>query len=903
MTEETAMPASEPAAQPQQAPSRPDIFDEITDPFARELADHLRAVSPHATVTHVETLPARKAVFAPWPEWTLPDMRSYLEDFGVHELWRHQAAAADAIFAGRHTVIATGTSSGKSLGYQLPILTHLAQHPNATALYLTPTKALSHDQLAHAERLIANIPSIRGIMTGSYDGDTPMGPVRRALRDHARWIFSNVDMLHASIMSNHALWGRFLRNLAFIVIDESHAYRGVFGAHTSWVFRRLLRLAAMAGAQPVCVVVSATSAAPVNHAARLTGLPVGQFEAVTTDDAPSGTRTVLLWEPPDRDEYGRTSEPAHNRAHTSEPAKDRDGQTPLKVPATTEAARLMAALVAQGARTLTFVRSRRSAETVAEAARSHLSTMGRPQDATRVKSYRAGYLAEDRRQLERELDNGELLGVASTNALELGVDIGGLDAVICAGYPGSIASLWQQAGRAGRRGQSSLVVLVGRDDPMDTYLIHHPEALLRSPIERTVFDPLNPYIMAEHVYAAAVEKPLTSTDVERWEGQRCVDYLTRTGLLRERGSVNRNDDSPGESAGNLTVAGSVTPHREPASTVTPHRTAPSSVALHREPASIVTTHRTWYPVEIAAGSSLVRGQMSARGAMGVRYIPDGASPATIHQLIPLRGSEREQVTIVERETARVLGFIERTRAMTDTHAGAHYLHQGMSYVVDELSLRDGVAYVSAQTPPWTTRASEDTNIDVLGVRRSFALGPTAHVALLDVEVTRQVTHYTTYSLHGHEAMEVTPLDLPPVSLTTTAAAYTITPEQLTGWGIPEIDWPGALHAAEHAAIGILPLLATCDRADIGGVSTALHQHTGLPTVFVYDGYPGGAGFAQCGFENFQQWIAATAETVRSCRCATGCPACIQSPKCGNGNEPLFKAGALAVLDGLGQLLR
>lgn len=773
--------------------------------FGTELLATLAAAHPDATITHTTTLPATQAEYSPWPGWVSADLRATLDTLGVKQLWTHQARTACALRDGRHTVIATGTSSGKSLGYQLPILTRLADTPTACALYITPTKALAGDQLSHASWLIRSTDGLKNITLASYDGDTPTG-ARRAIRDHAQWVFTNPDMLHLSLLGGHQRWGRLLRNLHYIVIDESHAYRGLFGAHTSWVLRRLIRLARAYGSSPTVVLASATSADPVGHASLLTGIPAHDFVGVTRDTAPTGARTVALVEPG----ASTHTQGSHNELH-------------LRKAATTVGAEWMATLVAEGARTLTFVRSRRSAENVAAATAELLEKAGRPQDAARIASYRAGYLADERRALEKALDDGSLLGVATTNALELGVDIGGLDAVVTCGYPGTIASFWQQAGRAGRRGQHSLVTFIARDEPLDTYLVHHPEALLGTPVEKTVFDPHNPYVALQHVFAAALEKPLTPAEVAAWGIEDTVSQLVDSRLLRPRGSA------------------------------------------------------------------------------GVLY-PQDAPGAPTHHSINVRGEDGGEVAIVERESGQLIGTISAAKAPSETHTGALYIHRGTSFVVDELDLGQAVAWVRRDTPPWTTWAREDIDIRIESTRGTQQIAAGIWRAHLDVTVTTRIMDYTR-KLPDGTVLDVTPLDMPPAVLPTQAVAYTLEPHILRSWGLEEADWPGALHAAEHAAIGLLPLIATCDRWDIGGVSTALHPDTGLPTVFVYDGYPGGAGFAAAGYQEFAAWIGATAAAVAACSCQDGCPSCVQSPKCGNGNEPLSKKGALAILQGLHAHLR
>jgi DEAD/DEAH box helicase domain-containing protein len=737
---------------------------------------------------HVTTLPARAATVVDWPSWVPERLRESLAVTGVAAPWAHQVAVADLARAGRHVVVATGTASGKSLAYQLPVLAHLMADRQATALYLAPTKALGADQIRAVTAL--GLPEVRA---AGYDGDTPMAE-RDWVRSHARWVFTNPDMLHHGLLARHDRWARLLRRLHFVVIDECHAYRGMFGSHVALLLRRLRRVAARYGAHPVFVLASATVADPGASASRLTGLDT---VAVTEDGSPCGERTIALWEPPLLEEL------------TGE------NGAPVRRSAGVEAARLLADLVLEGARTLVFVRSRRGAELTALGAQRTLSAAAAGELASRIGAYRAGYLPEERRALEHALDSGELLGVASTNALELGVDIAGLDAVVLAGYPGTRASFWQQAGRAGRTGSGALVVFIARDDPLDTYLVHHGAALLGAAVEATVLDPTNPYVLRPQLACAAAELPLT-------EG--CVDSL-------------------GGEVARAVIADLV-----------------ADGALRRRPGG-------WFWA-------------------AARQRP--------HAEIDIRGSGGRQVAVVEADTGRLLGTVEAPSACTAVHPGAVYLHRGEGFVVDKLELDTGVALVHAEEPEWYTlaRSTTDTRVvSVLSAQRSSGVS----VALGEVEVTTQVVGYLR-RLPSGQVLDAVPLELPPSTLRTRAVWFTISEAVLEAAGLPAGDWPGALHAAEHAAIGLLPLVATCDRWDIGGVSTARHPDTAEPTVFVHDGHPGGAGFADRAHGALLPWLTATRNAIAACECPAGCPSCVQSPKCGNGNDPLDKTGAIAVLD-------
>ncbi|MGV7674377.1 DEAD/DEAH box helicase [Mycobacterium kansasii] len=759
--------------------------------FGSELLAAALAGTPsgESPLRHVAELPPRPGRPTGWPEWAAPNVVRAFVDRGITAPWSHQLEAAELAHDGRHVVVSTGTASGKSLAYQLPVLNALATDPRARVLYLSPTKALGHDQLRAAHALTAAVP-LNDVAPTAYDGDSP-AEVRRFARERSRWLFSNPDMVHLSILRNHARWAVLLRGLRFLIVDECHYYRGVFGSNVAMVLRRLLRLCARYSAEPgsgpTVIFASATTDSPGQTAAELIGQPVAE---VVEDGSPHGARTVALWEP-----ALRTDLIGENGA-------------PVRRSAGAEAARLMADLIAEGAQTLTFVRSRRAAELTALGARARLDDVA-PELSGLVASYRAGYLAEDRTALEHALAEGRLRGLATTNALELGVDIAGLDAVVLAGFPGTVASFWQQAGRSGRRGQGALVVLVARDDPLDTYLVHHPAALLGKPVERVVIDPGNPYLLGPQLLCAAVELPLEEAEVRSLDAVEVAQGLVDDGLLRRRGG---------------------------------------------------------------------------------RYFPaPGVEP---HAAVDIRGSIGGQIVIVESDTGRLLGSVDTGRAPTCVHPGAVYLHQGESYVVDSLDFEEGIAFVHAEDPGYATFAREITDITVSGPGERSVFGAVT-LGLVPVTVTHQVIGYLRRLLNG-EVIDFVELDMPEQVLPTTAVMYTITPDALASNGIDTPRIPGSLHAAEHAAIGLLPLMASCDRGDIGGISSAIGPE-GLPSVFVYDGYPGGAGFAERGFRRARTWLGATAAAIEACECPSGCPSCVQSPKCGNGNDPLDKAGAVRVL--------
>jgi DEAD/DEAH box helicase domain-containing protein len=751
----------------------------------------------------VRVLPERTAALADWPDWVAPEVYAALAGSGITTLWSHQRDGMDLAQEGADVVVSTGTASGKSLVYLVPSLSAVvaglssATGRGATALYLSPTKALAADQLARLSAL-----AVPGVRAATYDGDTPTED-RRWAREHAHLVLSNPDLVHHSLLPRHRQWARFLRSLRYVVVDECHVYRGVFGSHVSAVLRRLRRVSARYGADPTFVLASATVAEPAVHAGALIGRPV---RAVTVDGSPRPAMTAALWEPPV------------------------DGRTGTRVSATTEAAAILSDLVAAGAQTVAFARSRAGVEAVASSARRRLDGMSPPRvvhgtsgggppesgagsgaPAAEVAAYRGGYLPAERRRLEADIRSGMLRGLAATNALELGVDVAGLDAVIVAGWPGRRSSLWQQWGRAGRAGQPALGVFVAADDPLDAYLVRHPEAVFDEPIERTVMDPGNPRVLAPHLAAAAAELPLTEDDLALFgpHAAAVVGRLTGAGILRRR---------------------------------------PKGWFWAREDRAV--------------------DHVSLRGAASV-------------------------VAIVERGTGRVVGTVDEASAHQQVHKGAVHVHQGETYVVVDLDLESAVATVVRGDPGWSTTAQSRSEFRIERCDRSTRYAG-AEVSFGAVRVTGQVTSFVR-RLPGGEVIGQHPLELPERVLRTMAVWWTQTEESLEHVAVPPAAVPGAAHAAEHAAIGMLPLLATCDRWDIGGVSTDRHPDTGRPTIMVYDGYPGGAGFSERAFDQWPSWVAATAARVAECPCERGCPSCVQSPKCGNGNEPLDKARSVAML--------
>jgi len=726
-------------------------------------------------LVHVQELPARTPQVVPFPEGLPELLVSRLSLLGVDGLYAHQLEGLEALRAGRHVMLSTGTASGKSLVYQIAAAEAALTTPKATAIFLFPTKALARDQLRSMRAL--KLPQVRAAV---YDGDTPQAE-RPLIRKNANLVLTNPDMLHLALLADHARWADFFLRLSLVVVDEAHVLRGVFGSHVAMVLRRLRRLVALHGGDPRWCLASATVGNPGELAHRLTGLDV---EVVSGDAAPRGRKLFALWNPPIIDD-----------------------ETGARRSALAEASTVMTHLVDHGARTIGFTRSRRAAELLAEFTRRGVADA---QARERIRAYRAGYLAEDRRKIERELADGELVAVAATNALELGIDIGSLDAAVLTGYPGTRASMWQQAGRAGRRSDESLAVLVAQDDPLDQYLTQHPDDLFGQSPEAAVIDPTNPYVLEPHLRCAAREYPLGDEEAKRFFGDTAIEGLQR---LAEADLVKQRRDRWHD-------VGSTPPHRD---------------------------------LDIRAGGGHV-------------------------------------YRIVQEDTGQLIGTADEHRAFATLHPGAVYLHQGEQFLVRKLDLVSGVAVVEEADPDYYTQARDITDIMIVNLLDHRPLGD-AELCFGDVEVTNQVVGFVRKLVATNELVGQEELPLPPVTLRTRAVWWTLPGRVIDAARVTTKDLAGGIHGAEHCAIGLLPLVATCDRWDIGGVSTTLHPDTGLTTIFLYDGYPGGAGIAERGYHAAERWLRATAERLRDCPCRDGCPSCVVSPKCGNGNEPLDKAAA------------
>ena len=750
---------------------------------------HLQAQSTYADqIAHVEHIPPRRATYAELAEPLSGELQDCLRRHGLFPLYTHQAEAVNQARQGKNVMVATSSASGKTLCYNLAVAEALLAELGSRALYLFPTKALAQDQLRGLHQLFT--PDLFQVdELATFDGDTPPSE-RSEVRKRARIILTNPDMLHIGILPNHQSWSRFLRHLRYVVVDEAHTYRGVFGSHVAGVLRRLRRICRLYGSTPQFICSSATIANPEEHAEELVGLP---FAVVDSDGSPHGGKDFVFWNPPVLDK-----------------AKS------VRRSANSEATNLFTELVNRNIRTLTFARTRRLTELIYIYSQRRLAEMSQVR-SEQIKPYRAGYLPQERRQIEKELFSGQLTGVVATTALELGIDIGDLEATVLAGYPGSIASTWQQAGRSGRSQDESMSFLVALDNPLDQYFMRHPDFFFQKNFENALVNPSNPYILRAHLLCAAWECPLDSDD-EKIFGAALIQerkVLEEQGILKER-------------------------------------------------------NQRWY------------------------LSPAIAYPA---QAVNIRSTTGQNFTVVDTSTDSLLETVEASVAIFQIHPGAIYLHQGESYLVTELDLANRTACAVPTTANYYTQTKEIEDLHILKVSCDKKVGP-VKVYLGEVEVTTTVVGFKKKAQFTEEVIGEEPLDLPPQCISTIALWFDLPPEVVARLEEAQLDFAGGLHAVEHAAIGILPLFALCDRNDIGGLSTPLHPDTGRAQIFIYDAYPGGIGIAEKGFDMVTELWQATLRAIEECPCQEGCPSCIQSPKCGNNNKPLDKKAAQILLEGL-----
>ena len=757
---------------------------------------HLVSLSDYKQqIVHIECIPHQSAIFGQLDKPLHPSLQACLESSGISALYSHQAEALNAILAGKNVIISTPSASGKSLCYQLATLDALLHDKDSRALYIFPTKALAQDQLRSLEQIVHSLslqaPKSRGeaISPGAmatFDGDTPQDD-RSSIRKQARVVLTNPDMLHLGILPNHQSWSKLFRNLKYVVIDETHIYRGVFGSHVANVLRRLRRLCVFYGSKPQFICCSATIANPQEHAQNIVGLP---FEAIVEDGSPHGEKYFTFWNPPviDKAKTNRRS-------------------------ANSEAAFLLEELVQKEIRSLVFASTRKLTELI------YIYTQGQlpPSLKDKISPYRAGYLPEDRRRIEHQFFEGELFGLVATTALELGINIGDLDATVLTGYPGSIASAWQQAGRSGRSTHSSLSFLIAQQNPLDQYLMRNPDFFFSKNFDNAIINPDNPYILKPHLLCAAWEKPLEDEDEKFF----AADTGTMLVELEQEGRLRKRQEK-------------------------------------------------WHPA------------------------PSISYPA---QDINIRATSGQNYAIINGRDGCLLETVEASVAFFQVHPGAIYLHQGESYLITELDLARRIAWAELKPVDYYTQTMEIHDIRVTKLLKEKDCHE-VKVHFGDVDVTITVVGFKRKKQFTEEVIEAVPLDLPPQNFPTKALWFDLPQKAIDKIVDAGLDFHGGLHACEHAAIGILPLFALCDRNDIGGVSTPLHADTGRAHIFIYDGYPGGIGIAEKGYQLVEELWQATFRAISDCPCQDGCPSCVQSPKCGNNNEPLDKKAAQILLDGL-----
>ncbi len=734
-------------------------------------------------IAHREDVASRAPSRADLAEPISPDLERALRSVGIDSFYTHQAQAIDAVRRGENVIVATPAASGKSLCYNVPVLDALTHDRSARALYIFPTKALTQDQARGFSELA---PEGNRVRCDIFDGDTE--PDERAqVRRNAKVVLTNPDMLHAGILPNHRSWHGFLRGLRYVVIDEAHSYRGVFGSHVAAVLRRLRRLCSRFGSDPRFILCSATLANPAEHAERLVGLP---FRVVEDSGAPYAGKDFVFWNPPMIDV-------AEGRRRST------NG----------EAAMLLSELLRRHIRTLAFVPSRRMAELLYIWTRDQLADTS-PDTAKRLAPYRAGYLPEDRRRIEKDMFEGRLLGLTTTSAMEMGVDIGDLDATLLSGYPGTIARTWQQAGRSGRRGERALTVMIARDNPLDQYLMRHPQTFFGKLHENARISTTNHHILKPQILCAAYEAPITAADAGLFDGDVAglADEMVDEGLLQR-------------------------------------------------------VNGRWH------------------------LHPDVEYPA---KDVSIRSASSSFYTLVEKDSGAILETVGEATAYTELHPGGIYLHQGESFLIADLDIEGLTAYAVKSDLPYYTEVRHLTDSRLLNIYDEKAAGATK-AYLGEVAVTTTVVGFARKAHGSHEVIGEEYLSLPPQTFETVALWFDIPPSTLARLRAKKLALAGGLHAAEHAAIGVLPLFALCDRNDIGGISTPLHPDTGRPQVLIHDGHAGGVGIAEHGYEVIEDLWQATLEVVSECPCESGCPGCIHSPKCGNNNEPLDKTAAALIL--------
>ncbi len=691
---------------------------------------------------------------------------------GIHQLYEHQAHAIDLIRSGNHTVVSTPTASGKTFIYTIPVIEKYLNDPTAKALYIFPLKALAQDQLRNLDSIMRPLNS--GLFSAAiYDGDTTHWHRKRLRENPPDVLLTNPEMIHLSLLAHHPKWASFFLNLQTVVVDEIHTYRGIMGSHMALVFRRLQRICSYYGANPIYIFCSATVGNPSQLATQLTGFHV---EEVSKSSAPKGKRHIIYYAPVDS------------------PAQS--------------AILLLKAALHRGLKTIVYTQSRKMTELIAMWAASRSGRF-----AGKISAYRAGFLPEERREIEAGLFHGDLLAVISTSALELGIDIGGLDLCILVGYPGSLVSTWQRAGRVGRSGQDSALILIAGEDALDQYFIRNPEELIHREPETAVVNPQNSFVLEKQLMCAAEELPL-NIDESILSGEVASRIVKQ---LEDEGQLLKSEDG---------------------------------------------THF-----------------FSSRKGM--------------HRKVDLRGTGNGY-RIVSCDTNKLIGEIDAFRAFKETHTGAVYLHRGDTFVVDRLDLDTKTVSVSERNVDYYTRVRSTKNTEILRIHHEKPVwGTTIYSGKL--KITEQITGYERWRIYGKKKITILPLDLPPIVFETEGLWFAIPSEIQRRAEKNYLHFMGGIHAIEHAAISVFPLLVMTDRNDLGGISTPLHAQLGKAAIFIYDGIPGGAGLSTQAYDHAVDLLNYTLNIIDKCQCEQGCPSCVHSPKCGSGNRPIDKTSAVFLL--------
>ncbi len=763
-----------------------------------------RARNTHSLV-RIEQIPPRRASYGKVSRPVPEPLRRALAARGIERLYVHQAQAVEATRRGEDVVVVTGTASGKTLCYLIPVLEGYLEDPQATALMLFPTKALAQDQLKGLSGLQEAARADLPFTAGTYDGDTP--PRQRSkLREEAAVILTNPDMLHAGILPNHAKWARFFASLKYVVCDEIHVYRGIFGSNVANVLRRLQRICRHYGSEPRFICSSATIANPAELAEGLTGRA---FRLIDRDGAPRGRKHFVLWNPP------VLSQTSMDRRSSNLEARD-----------------LLLSFVRDGYQGITFVRARQVAEVLLRYCQEELSRDGGGL-AAQLRAYRGGYLPEERRAIEKALFDGELLAVISTNALELGIDVGSLDLVLLVGYPGTIASTWQQAGRAGRTEADSLAVLIAHNTPIDQYLMRHPEYFFSQTPEHAVIDPGNPHILLGHLRAAAYELPISARD-EALFGEYAPAILE---ILAEHGDVRllrgrwyySTDGYPAAEIG--------------------LRNAAEDVYV------IVDTGTPGAPIFDRA----------TRAGDIVDRPPTAPLPP------PAR---RAGVRAAVERGYRVIGTLDEAGAFAQLHPQAIYMHEAETYFVEHLDLTERVAYVHKVNLEYYTQSIADSRIRIVETEQERRWRR-SETGIGSLAVSEKVYLFKKVRFGSRESVGFGPVDLPVQTLET--EGFWVTPPaaafaECTRHGRLATE---GLWGIANVLRDVITIHAMCDTMDIG--TTMDPRAAGSPSVFVYDKYPGGLGFSQKAFEMIAKLMQGACDLITSCACEAGCPSCVGAP--------------------------